>query len=375
MCAFSLPVLWKTKCNSLSQASKRKRNKQPYKYTSSRPPFPEKNKSHFIPFFLAGTASPQISHSKYNTTLVTTMLSALRAQTRVYALLPRRTLHASYRAFNDTPKKTPKTENSPKQDDLQPKKRPLSRVLIGGSKDQNKKFSSSGSIEFASWKSILVLLGVGGAFTYWFTQEKERLRLQKEAESKRGVGKPHIGGPFSLIDTKSQPFTQENLKNDKKMFSIIYFGFTHCPDVCPDELDKLGEILDELKQKNDITLQPIFITCDPARDSPEIVEQYLQDFHPTIVGLTGTYEAVKNVCKRFRVYFSTPPDVKPGQDYLVDHSIFFYLMDAEGNFVDVIGREVTASQGAERIRKHVDAFVPASEREARKSSWLGFLYK
>lgn len=303
------------------------------------------------------------------------MLSSIRITPRAWAPISCRLIHSTPRWLNasQTPDKSRSLEAGASSEPS--KKRPLSRVLIGGSKDSAKKFSSSNSIEFASWKSILVLLGVGGAFTYYFSLEKEKMKLQKEAESKRGIGKPHIGGNFSLIDTKSQPFTQEDLKNDKKIFSIIYFGFTHCPDVCPDELDKLGEMLDELKQKHDITLQPIFITCDPARDSPEIVEQYLQDFHPTIVGLTGTYENVKNVCKKFRVYFSTPPDVKPGQDYLVDHSIFFYLMDSEGNFVDVIGREVTAPQGAERIKKHVDAFVPAAEREARKNSWLGFLYK
>lgn len=255
-----------------------------------------------------------------------------------------------------------------------PKKRPLSRVAIGGSLDRSKK-AAGNSIEFASWKAVVLLLVAGGGFTFWFSREKEKLRIQKEADSKRGMGKPLIGGNFSLVDTDGRPFTQENLKNDQRRFSIVYFGFTHCPDVCPDELDKLGEMLDELKRKDGIELQPLFITCDPARDSPAVIKQYLEDFHPLIVGLTGTYDAVKNVCKKYRVYFSTPPDVQPGQDYLVDHSIFFYLMDSEGNFVDVIGREVDAAQGAEKIRKQVEAFLPAAEREARKNSWLSFLYK
>jgi len=252
------------------------------------------------------------------------------------------------------------------------KTRPLSRVSIGGNKYSNSKYASSNSIEFASWKAVCVLLVAGGGFTYWFTKEKERLRIQKEVEAKRSYGKPLIGGPFSLVDTEGQTFTHENLIGDK--FSILYFGFSHCPDVCPDELDKLGEMLDELK-KSKIELQSIFITCDPARDSPEILKLYLSDFYPGIVGLTGTYEGVKKACKQFRVYFSTPPDVKPGQDYLVDHSIFFYLMDKEGNFVDVIGREVTAKEGVEKIKGHVDAFVPEGEREKRKEGWLGFLYK
>ncbi|CUM57658.1 unnamed protein product [Debaryomyces tyrocola] len=267
------------------------------------------------------------------------------------------------------------TSSEALEDTTKPRKRPLSRVAIGGVQEPDKKFAGGNSVEFAAWKAIVLLLVFGGGVTYWFSTEKERLRIQKETEAKRGYGKPLIGGNFNLIDTEENPFTQENLKNDQKKFSIIYFGFTHCPDVCPDELDKLGVMLDELKEKDDIELQPIFITCDPARDSPEIIKEYLSDFHPSIIGLTGPYENVKNACKKYRVYFSTPPDVKPGQDYLVDHSIFFYLMDSEGNFVDVIGREAEAQEGAEKIRTHIDAFVPEAEREARKESWLSFLYK
>ena len=73
-------------------------------------------------------------------------------------------------------------------------------------------------------------------------------------------------------------------------------------------------------------LLPIFITCDPARDTPAVLKHYLAEFHPGLVGLTGTWEQVRDVCKAYRVYFSTPEGVKPGMDYLVDHSIYFYLM-------------------------------------------------
>jgi protein SCO1/2 len=73
-------------------------------------------------------------------------------------------------------------------------------------------------------------------------------------------------------------------------------------------------------------LLPVFITCDPARDTPSVLKSYLAEFHPGIVGLTGTWEGIKDVCKKYRVYFSTPEGAKPGMDYLVDHSIYFYLM-------------------------------------------------
>jgi protein SCO1 len=98
---------------------------------------------------------------------------------------------------------------------------------------------------------------------------------------------------------------------------------------------------------------PLFITCDPARDDPASLKRYLSEFHPDIIGLTGTYDDIKQTCKAFRVYFSTPPNVKPGQDYLVDHSIFFYLMDPENNFVEVYGRNLGPEEISKRIKGHI----------------------
>lgn len=106
----------------------------------------------------------------------------------------------------------------------------------------------------------------------------------------------------------------------------VYFGFTHCPDICPDELDKMSEMIERIKAACGDVLLPVMISCDPARDTPPVLKTYLEEFHPDLIGLTGEYEEVKQTCKVYRVYFSTPPNVKPGQDYLVDHSIYFYLM-------------------------------------------------
>jgi protein SCO1/2 len=106
----------------------------------------------------------------------------------------------------------------------------------------------------------------------------------------------------------------------------IYFGFTHCPDICPDELDKMALMYEKVLAQCGDTIVPIMITCDPARDNPKVLKDYLIEFHPKIIGLTGTFEAIRDTCKAYRVYFSTPPHVQPGQDYLVDHSIYFYLM-------------------------------------------------
>lgn len=117
------------------------------------------------------------------------------------------------------------------------------------------------------------------------------------------------------------------------MIIQVYFGFTHCPDICPEELDKMAQMIDLVKESCGNIMRPIFITCDPARDTPAVNKEYLKEFHPDLIGLTGTWEQIKAVCKAYRVYFSTPPNVKPGQDYLVDHSIYFYLMGRSSMFM------------------------------------------
>lgn len=137
----------------------------------------------------------------------------------------------------------------------------------------------------------------------------------------------------------------------------VYFGFSHCPDICPEELDKMASMIDLVRAsplaQSAPPLLPLFMTCDPARDTPGVLKEYLAEFHPDIIGLTGSWEAIKDVCKKYRVYFSTPANVQKGQDYLVDHSIYFYLMDPEGDFVEAIGRQHSPEQAARIILGHV----------------------
>ena len=96
------------------------------------------------------------------------------------------------------------------------------------------------------------------------------------------------------------------------------------------------------------------MSVDPARDTPAVLKSYLAEFHPQIQGLTGTWQQIKDTCKAYRVYFSTPQDLKPGEeDYLVDHSIYFYVMDPEGDFVECIGRQDTPESAAGIILEHI----------------------
>lgn len=155
-----------------------------------------------------------------------------------------------------------------------------------------------------------------------------------EAENKMNERKQrasHESSPIPMLKKRIASTQPANIDSFQ-----VYFGFSHCPDICPDELDKMARMIDIAsplqtyssapKPQSRPPLLPIFITCDPARDTPSVLKSYLAEFHPAILGLTGTYEQVKQVCKAYRVYFSTPEGVKPGMDYLVDHSIYFYLM-------------------------------------------------
>ncbi|KAJ5555018.1 hypothetical protein N7535_007460 [Penicillium sp. DV-2018c] len=204
-----------------------------------------------------------------------------------------------------------------------------------------------------SWKAALLFVLTGAGMALYFRVEKARLERKRMTEMSKGVGKPKVGGPFVLKDLDGKEFTAEDLKGK---YSFVYFGFTHCPDICPDELDKMAEIIEKVKAatKDEKIFMPVFITCDPVRDTPEVLHEYLKEFHPGIVGLTGTYEQIKHVCKQYRVYFSTPKDVKPGEDYLVDHSIYFYLMDPDNDFVECIGRQDTPESASKVILEHIN---------------------
>ena len=217
-------------------------------------------------------------------------------------------------------------------------------------------------------KSAGLFFATATALILYFQYEKARMERKRIVEMSKGYGKPKVGGPFHLRDLDGNEFTEKSLlgkytlvcPNTCIYFGIaltlyqIYFGFSHCPDICPDELDKMSAAIDIVQSKEPNSLRSVFITCDPARDTPAVLRSYLAEFHPSLLGLTGTWEEVKNVCKQYRVYFSTPPDLKPGEeDYLVDHSIYFYVMDPEGDFVECIGRQDTPESAAAIVLEHI----------------------
>jgi len=201
-------------------------------------------------------------------------------------------------------------------------------------------------------KSAALFIAAGIGMFFYFRYEKQRLIEEREKERQsRAYGRPNLGGPFTLTTPDGRTFTEQDMLGK---WSLVYFGFTNCPDICPAELDKMTDVLNVVQKEHGDIFLPLFITVDPARDLPHRIALYLEDFHPSFVGLYGDYLGTKQVCKKYRVYFSTPPNADPEGDYLVDHSIFVYLMDPEGKFVEAFGQSTTEQEVIEKIDRAIE---------------------
>lgn len=157
-----------------------------------------------------------------------------------------------------------------------------------------------------------------------------------------------LGGAFTLTDSNGKAVTNADFRG---RFMLIYFGYSFCPDICPTELQTLGRALDALGPRA-ARITPVFITVDPARDTPASLKPFVRAFHPRMVGLTGTPEQIAAVAKAFRVYYRLGQPSKPGaNDYLVDHTSFFYLVGPDGGFRAVLRGGVDAPVIAEALSR------------------------
>lgn len=155
-----------------------------------------------------------------------------------------------------------------------------------------------------------------------------------------------IGGEFELTDQNGNKFSSVMMKGK---LSLVYFGFTFCPDICPTSLQKLTNVLQTL-EKYHIDVLPIFITIDPTRDSAEVLKAYVTHFHPKIIGLTGGEDQIAKVSKLYKVYFAKAGDNKDSKNYMMDHSSFVYLMGKDGKYIKHFYMSTTPEEMVEAIR-------------------------
>ena len=156
-----------------------------------------------------------------------------------------------------------------------------------------------------------------------------------------------VGGPFALTDQAGHARTDRDFRG---RLMLVYFGFTFCPDVCPTELQVMATALDRLGAKAD-EVQPLFVTIDPERDTASHLADYVPMFHPRLIGLTGSADAIRKVADAYKVYYARVP--QDAGDYTVDHTAYIYLMDRDGHFVAPFNLKRTPEEAAVDLKRYL----------------------
>ncbi len=201
----------------------------------------------------------------------------------------------------------------------------------------------------AATLAVIALLGA----SYYLTTGKSSGEFAQCKQGSVAGGASAIGGPFTLVNGAGETVTSEEVLTKP---SLIYFGYTFCPDVCPLDVAR-NAVAVEILEEEGIEVQPVFISIDPERDTPEVVADFVAAQHPAMVGLTGSPEQVKAASQAYRTFYSKQP-AAPGEEayYLVDHTTFTYLTLPERGFVEFFRRDL----GPEAMAEQVACFVNAS---------------
>lgn len=168
------------------------------------------------------------------------------------------------------------------------------------------------------------------------------------AQCSIGATSTELGGPFTLVDGTGATVTDQEVITEP---TIIYFGYTFCPDVCPIDVARNADSIDILAERG-ISATPVFISIDPERDTPEVVGDYAGYLHEKMIGLTGSAAQVKAASQAYKTYYKAHP--AEDEFYLVDHSTFSYFVMPEKGFVDFFRREASAEQVADTVQCFVE---------------------
>ena len=186
-------------------------------------------------------------------------------------------------------------------------------------------------------------LGLAAAIAL-LPQVRERLFPSVEQQVS---GKALVGGPFTLTDDTGKRVTDQDYRG---RYMLVFFGFTSCPDICPAGLQLMSGALEKLGAKAQ-HITPIFISVDPARDTPEKLAAYVKNFNPRLVGLTGTPDEIAAVAKAYKVYYAKVPNKERPDDYTMDHTSIIYVMDPKGEFVTHFTPSTNVDEMAAKLDK------------------------
>lgn len=195
--------------------------------------------------------------------------------------------------------------------------------------------------------SFLLLAVLAGLFVYDDNGRRPDNGAIQVVENTSPHAGGKVGGTFTLVNHKGEVSSS---KDFQEQYKVVFFGFTSCPDICPAALQKVTMALDMMDEDVAAAIRPVFITVDPQRDTPEIIEAYLSNFHPRFTGFTGTDAEVRNVLERYRVY-AEKAENGDGGEYLMDHSSSLYVMDEN----DVLVGTISAGASVEGVIAELDA--------------------
>lgn len=200
--------------------------------------------------------------------------------------------------------------------------------------------------------ALIAVLAIGVAVSVFLGQTRQNAAADPFAQCREAVvagGAGAIGGPFTLVSETGETVTDADVITEP---TLLYFGYTFCPDVCPLDNARNAEAIDILEEMG-IDATPVFISIDPKRDTTEVMAEYAEIMHPKMIALTGSEEQVKAASMAYKTYFKAQP--AEDEFYLVDHSTFTYLMLPGTGFAEFFKREVTPDQMAASVACFVGA--------------------
>ncbi|MCF8495035.1 MAG: SCO family protein [Alphaproteobacteria bacterium] len=206
-------------------------------------------------------------------------------------------------------------------------------------------------IRIAALSGLAFIIGAGWGL--WEHGQNPARVLKSANGISSTVAGARIGGPFTLVDHTGKEVTQQDYEG---AYRLIYFGFTSCPAICPTELQKIGQALNALGPAGE-NIQPLFITVDPERDTPEILSKYVTLFHPRLTGLTGTPQQIKDVLMAYKIYAQKVQDPAL-TDYTMDHSSFIYFIGPQDDLLAVYRIEDNSGHMVQDIRDRLSSGSP-----------------